>query len=395
MSNIGIVTTWFPAGAGYVSKAYREILSNEHNVFIYARGGKQMKGDIDWDDKKVYWAPKHYSGIRTNNLLNWAKKNQIDILFFNEQRYWKPVVAAKKTGYCIGAYVDYYTQITVPAFEIYDFLICNTKKHFSVFNWHKNAFYIPWGTDVEKFKPNKISEQRKLTFLLSAGWQGQSIIDRRGTLFALQAFTKVPGDIALKVYSQLNLSSCVPEWQNLVRNDPRIQFIFGTFDPFPFHEGDIYLYPSRLDGIGLTLPEAISSGLAVITTDNAPMNEFVIDGYNGKLIPVEKYLGRTDGYYWAESICSIKSIAEKINYFLENIEIIEKYKNQSRDYATSNLNWTHNAKDLSLIFSNTLKSKYTPSEGLYQLTVKLDKEMSPSIFNRIVTIVDLLKRQIF
>jgi hypothetical protein len=110
---------------------------------------------------------------------------------------------------------------------------------------------------------------------------------------------------------------------------------------------------------------------------------------------VEKYLGRTDGYYWAESICSIKSIAEKINYFLENIEIIEKYKNQSRDYATSNLNWTHNAKDLSLIFSNTLKSKYTPSEGLYQLTVKLDKEMSPSIFNRIVTIVDLLKRQIF
>lgn len=394
MSNIGIVTTWFSAGAGYVSKAYREILSNEHNVFIYARGGKQMKGDIDWDDKKVYWAPKHYSGVRTNDLIRWAKRNKIDILFFNEQRYWKPVVAAKKAGYCIGAYVDYYTQITVPAFELYDFLICNTKRHFSVFNWHKNAHYIPWGTNIEKFKPVPNINDRVTTFLISAGWQGKDDGDRRGTLLAIKAFKNVPGDIVLKIFSQVSLSECRPDWQDLINSDHRIQFIYGTFDPFPFEEGDIYLYPSRLDGIGLTLPEAISSGLTVITTDNAPMNEFVKDGYNGKLVTVDKFLGRVDGYYWPESICSIKSISEKINYFSENKELLEKYKSQARNYATSYLNWTLNAKELPCIFSNALKCKSTPTAKILELALDLDKKMAPSIFNRVITIADLLKRQI-
>ena len=47
--NIGIVTIWFPAGAGYVSKAYLEILERSHTVYIYARTGKIMKGDPSWD----------------------------------------------------------------------------------------------------------------------------------------------------------------------------------------------------------------------------------------------------------------------------------------------------------------------------------------------------------
>ena len=40
MVNIAIVTNWFPAGAGYVSKSYRDSLEAQGaNVFIYARGG--------------------------------------------------------------------------------------------------------------------------------------------------------------------------------------------------------------------------------------------------------------------------------------------------------------------------------------------------------------------
>ena len=36
--NIGIVTVWDERGAGYVSKIYRDYLSNYFNVFIYWTG---------------------------------------------------------------------------------------------------------------------------------------------------------------------------------------------------------------------------------------------------------------------------------------------------------------------------------------------------------------------
>lgn len=45
--NIGIVTTWFERGAAYVSRVYLEMLQKEdHNVFVFARGGKIPPADI-------------------------------------------------------------------------------------------------------------------------------------------------------------------------------------------------------------------------------------------------------------------------------------------------------------------------------------------------------------
>jgi glycosyltransferase involved in cell wall biosynthesis len=303
--NIAIITTWFPAGGGYVSKAYQQILEQEHNVFIYARGGKVMKGDPDWDHPNVTWAPWHENHIRVNHFIKWLKKKKIDIAFFNEQRYWKPVLSAKKAGVCIGAYIDYYTQETVPAFEIYDFLIYNTKRHYSVFNWHPHAYYVPWCTDIKKFKPKEKTQHNNVTtFIVSAGWQPMKRLDRRGSLLVLKALTKVKGNCKLLLYSQVDKNNFAKPWREWI-NDSRIELRTGTYDPFPYNEADVYLYPSRLDGIGLTLPEAISSGLAAITTDNGLMNEFVQDNVNGFLVKVDKYLGCYDGYYWAELFYAI------------------------------------------------------------------------------------------
>ena len=44
--NIGIVTTWFERGGAYVSRQYRDLLKNDFNVFIYARGGEQSRVEI-------------------------------------------------------------------------------------------------------------------------------------------------------------------------------------------------------------------------------------------------------------------------------------------------------------------------------------------------------------
>ncbi len=385
--NIAIITTWFPAGAGYVSRAYRKIFEMEHKVLIYARGGKNMQGDSIWDDDSVTWAPLNFYGdIKVNHFLKWLKHERIDIVFFNEQRFWEPVIQAKNAGFSIGAYIDYYTEETVPIFEIYDFIICNTKRHYSVFDWHPCCLFLPWGTDIDVYKPFAKSHQRLLTFIISLGWEGNYIGDRKGLQFAVEAFKNVSGKCVLKIYSQLELSDCRLEWQNLIKDDSRIHFIVGTYDPFPFHEGDIYVYPSRLDGIGLSLPEAISCGLASITTDNPPMNEFVIDNFNGRLVEVNRFISRPDGYYWPQGIVSVNSLAFIMNWYVLNPEKAFEHGCNARSFAENNLSWTENSKSLNLFLKSIDKLKSTKNieTSILFKSTKIDRKLYPSLFFRVL-----------
>jgi len=380
---IGIVTTWFPAGAGYVSKAYRHVLEQQGNtVYIYARSGQRRKGDVLWDHSQVTWAPKSHigTGIWKRHFQKWLSTNRITHVFFNEQRYWAPILWAKECGVICGAYVDYYTQTTVDAFSVYDFLVCNTKRHYSVFKWHRKCHYIPWGTDVNKFKPKDFKEKRPVTFLVSAGWEPASVGDRRGSLLALKAFKQVRGVCRLIFYSQVHKEQMPTIWSESFFGDERIEVRVGSFEPFPFSNGDVYLYPSRLDGVGLTLPEAVSSGLVAIVPNSAPMNEFVEDGVTGKVVEVEKYLGRADGYYWAESICNVDLLTKAMQYYVDNTLEMEKHKECARKFAETNLDWEKNSLAISEIFHSSKAVKITCEQQ--QLIKRMDAQYSPNIMQQ-------------
>ncbi len=43
--------------------------------------------------------------------------------------------------------------------------------------------------------------------------------------------------------------------------------------------------PARWEGLGLHLYEAIAFGQPIVCNDDAPMNELVVDGVNGILVP--------------------------------------------------------------------------------------------------------------
>jgi 1,2-diacylglycerol 3-alpha-glucosyltransferase len=348
------VTTWAATGAGFVSKSYEKTLNKKHNIFIYARGNKRAKNDPNWDNLNVTWAESHpvSTGLNRTHFSSWVKKNKIDAIIFNEQRHWEGVILAKKLGVLTGAYVDYYTADTVPLFNLYDFLICNTKRHFGVFQNHNQVCYCPWGTNIKEFKPTASITTRPITFVISAGWDGEYAnklpwMDRRGTGISIRAFQKIKSpECRLLIYSQAPLKRCPEEWQKNILNDKRINFIIGTYVPFPYYQGDIYIYPSRLDGIGLTLPEALSCGLPAITTDSAPMNEFVFDGFNGKTVSVKEFRGRPDGYYWPESICDEESLVDAMNFYISNPELVKEHGYNARQFSEEKLNWEENSRFL-------------------------------------------------
>ena len=358
--NIGIVTTWFERGAAYVSKAYTAALQQQgHNVFIFARGGEYAQGDPAWDLPNVTWAERYapmgrisrFDGLYINMIQFdlWLRNRDIDVIIFNEEHSFDTVRRVRKLGYTAGAYIDYYKKETVEHFREYDFLLCNTKRHYGVFQNFPGCLFIPWGTDINLFKPTNreyiVGTNHDVVFFHSAGFGG--VNNRKGTDLVIKAFQRVKGNVKLILHSQVPLSKYGNDALEIARNDPRIEFIERTVPaPGLYHLGDVFVYPSRLEGIGLCVPEALACGLPVITTDNAPMNEFVENEVNGLLVCVKETRMRGDGYYWPEKISDVDDLANKMQTYVDDKDLLSRHKRQARETAATKLDWMKNTAEL-------------------------------------------------
>ena len=358
--NIGIVTAWFESGAGYVSKAYRDVLTLNHEVYVYARGGDYALEDLAnaksnsvWNQPYVTWGKKGLPFVLTSlhleDFKEWLDKYKIELVIFNEQHYWTPVIVCSELRIKVGAYVDYYNENTISLFACYDFLLCNTKRHYSAFAWHPQCYYIPWGTDVQLYKPNSPTPVNtgSITFFHSAYHSP----DRKGTDLVIRAFSKLSHNARLVVHTKReNLYTTYPDVTETIRqleDEGRLEIRNETVSaPGLYHLGDVYVYPSRLEGIGLTVPEALSCGLPGIVSDNPPMNEFVKNGVNGHLVAVDKLTARADGYYWPVCHPNLADLVEKFNFYIQNKDDLPQYKKQAREFAVQNLDWSRNASGL-------------------------------------------------
>ena len=366
--NIGIVTTWFERGAGYVSKIFAHALESDgHRIFIYARGGESFgRGDVNWNQRNVTWNSFQRSPIPTDinkrQFQKWLVRNEIEILIFNEQQYWQPIFWAKELGITTAAYVDYYTDHTIDFFELYDCLICNTRQHMKAMMRYTSAAYLPWGTDLNLFKPSvrkrQIVSNNRKTIFHSAGMSPY----RKGTDILIKSLSQLvkKGELGFNVliHTQVDLKRIFPDLKSdlqQLENLNSIKFITKTVPaPGLFSEGDIYVYPSRLEGIGLTLAEAAACGLPVITTDFGPMNEFIVPNCGWKL-EVHHQFTRNDNYFWPMSEVSPEHLAHTIEKAVN--EYKPEMKNAVRQYAEEKLNMTTNLSELSEILVTSIAKK--------------------------------------
>jgi 1,2-diacylglycerol 3-alpha-glucosyltransferase len=364
---VGIVTTWFERGASYVSEAYRQALARRFPVFIYARGGEAYAiGDPRWDKQFVTWGRrvryKAPNAIDWSDFIAWVKARGITHLIFNEQWTWGVILRCRyELKLCVGAYVDYYTPQTVPFFAYYDFLLCNTKRHHSVFQNHPQALYIPWGTDLETFRPStEVSDGRnEVVFFHSCGLSPY----RKGTDILLRSFRNVTGNARLIIHSQgpLRLDQKV---MKEILDDRRVELIEKEQGSPGFYGlGDVYVYPARLDGLGLTVAEALASGLPVIATNAAPMNEFVVSNVNGRLVDVASQQKRNDDYYWPMYICSEEKLTAAMQWYVDNWSVLPDLKLQARRYAEEYLDWNKNSMSFTDQFLSLRRLSVVPKVG--------------------------------
>jgi glycosyltransferase involved in cell wall biosynthesis len=360
-------------------------------------------GDLVWDDERVTWGKKVRFGSLTSIDLKefryWIEKNKIELVLFNEQHWWPPVLLCNELGVKTGAYVDYYTEQTLPFFACYDFVICNTRRHQCAFEWHSQCLYLPWGTDLNLFKSESFSpvNDKCVTFFHSSGMSPE----RKGTDLVIKAFAEISHVAKLVIHSQRPLKTYFSSLASLILKLETSGRLICHEETVPapglYHLGDVYVYPTRLEGIGLTIIESLACGLPVIVPDNPPMNEFVEDNPNSKLVTIERQVSRADGYYWPQCFINLKSLQKQMEYYVDNSQQLEAFKMGSRQYAEEKFDWSRNACSLAEYLAKVPKKPTEELNAIKEDILKFEKQRMtlaqryPTMFNLKRLVCDSLR----
>lgn len=355
----GFVTVWHERGQAYVTRTLRDAFRRNHDTFILARanrfdGRDRLETSGEWADPNLTVHPDY--DIPPDALRNWIAGNRLDVVVFNEEYDWQLVRACKETGVRTYTYLDYYEDSWKPLLSIYDRVLCSTRRTFSLIADCCEARYIGWGIDTDLFRPTA-PDEKLYTFFHNAGWAGVNY--RKMTPAVVVAFDAVSKamcwsfsghsaehsglpmqlsgdrtagwDWSLLIHSQRRLGEYPPEMAVAVRRNERITFHEGAL-PHPglYHQAQIYVYPSKLDGLGLTLLESLACGLPAIVADAPPMNEFVRDGENGLLVRVATTMKRTDGIAFPEAVIDLNDLALKMAFLASSPDLVARLGENAR-----------------------------------------------------------------
>jgi glycosyltransferase involved in cell wall biosynthesis/2-polyprenyl-3-methyl-5-hydroxy-6-metoxy-1,4-benzoquinol methylase len=176
---------------------------------------------------------------------------------------------------------------------------------------------VPWSIPDPVARDRVAKTSGTVRFLMNAGfggWRG-----RRGVDLALQAF-KLARETCPHI--ELVLKS-IPPAEKVARGGLHRQDGVRVEEGMVARErlaelcaeADAVLYPSRWEGFGLSLLEALHDGLPVIATDGWPMNELVEHGHNGLLVSCRRAGSTRLAPHWE---CDVKALARRIVEFAES-----------------------------------------------------------------------------
>lgn len=193
------------------------------------------------------------------------------VVFF-ERPTWHPLLlrVTRKLGIrtiCVPMW-EWFRGLS-PLWRNCDFLACPNRYCLEVVRsyGYENSATVPWTLDLGRFPARAVNGPAKV-FVHNAGLVDPD--DRKGTADAIAAFRQAGRDLRLIVRAQTPLPFALSP-------DPRITIEIGNHpDPSTLYRvGDAMIQPSKLEGMGFMVLEAVVSGLPVITQDAPPMNEWV------------------------------------------------------------------------------------------------------------------------
>jgi glycosyltransferase involved in cell wall biosynthesis len=294
---VGISSFWFNRGQGVVGRHLRSALDElGHETFVLARptrGGNLRPSFIDktgvWDQPGVTAASRYE--IPGRELRRWAKDNEIEAALFDQNYQFEEIAKLRESGVrTIGRFVweHFSAEHVAPAQEAFDLIYSMTAVEQERYaRMGIDSPRVRWGCHPELLNwagwgPAETGEAVRLLY------PGGFMSARKPIAAVLDAFSATTDPrLRLIVKAQVDRHSDIVA--TATERDERIEAVTEDLPEDEhialFASSHACLAPSRWEGLGLHLYEATALGMPIITNDNPPMNEIVIDGVNGLLVP--------------------------------------------------------------------------------------------------------------
>lgn len=189
----------------------------------------------------------------------------------------------------------------------------------------RETVYIPNGVTIPQIQEaNLITDAFNLTkdsYILFLG----RLVPEKGVHYLIEAFRKVETDKRLVIAGGVSDSgSYGDELKALAAGDKRILFtgfVQGKCLEELYSNAYIYVLPSDLEGMPLSLLEAMSYGNCCVTSD------------------IEECTSVVENYGIAFPKGNVAALVEVLQKLCENLQVTEWYKQQAADYITGKYNW--------------------------------------------------------
>jgi glycosyltransferase involved in cell wall biosynthesis len=297
---VGIVTKWFNRGQPVVGRQLRSAVDElGHESFVLARPKKERgprPGALDrddvWDQPGLTEASAY--DVPAEEYLAWVADNDIEAVLCDQNYQFSELATLRSRGVrTVGRFVwEHFTADHVAgAREAFDVVYSLTHAEQARYaEMGLDTPYVPWGCHPELIeagnaaRESRVERRESVTFVFPGGFLGH-----RKPLEPVLEAVEATDDPRLRLIVKAQVErKQLRVAEDAARRDPRVELRLAD-EPTADHlralaSCDVCLAPSRWEGLGLPLYEAIAFGMPAITNDAPPMNEAIHEGVNGVLV---------------------------------------------------------------------------------------------------------------
>ncbi|HEY8465722.1 MAG TPA: glycosyltransferase family 4 protein [Solirubrobacterales bacterium] len=320
---IGIVTKWFASGQAVVSRQIRSALDElGHETFVLAREGTGPRSGVTdrphdpiWDQPGVTQTGE--SEVPHATFERWVDEHGLEVVMTDNLYQFDELRRLRERGVrTVGRFVweHFAAEHAAGAKEAFDVVYSLHRAEQARYaEFGIDSPYVTWGCHPElvAVEPAARSDDA-VTLLLPGSFMGR----RKPLAEVLEAFARTRNP-RLRLIVKGQTAKRQGKLEKAAAADSRIQIRIAdepTADHLRFVAScDVCLAPTRWEGLGLPLYEAIAFGQPVITNDNPPMNEAIIDGVNGLLVgATQEGTARSGIPSWSPNVDELADAIERI-----------------------------------------------------------------------------------
>ena len=337
-----------------VDKLSTLMVEKGHDVTVYNRGGKHVSGE-EYGVTDL----KEYNGVKLKKVITIDKKGlaamtssffaslcaafaSYDVVHFHAEGpcafTWLPKLFGKrvvatihgldwqraKWGGFATKYLQFGEKMAVKFADEIIVLSKNVQRYFKD-TYNRETVFVPNGIDKPEYVvPQIISERwglQKDSYILFLG----RIVPEKGIKYLVEAFKGVSTDKKLVIAGgSSDTADFMNEIKAMAKEDERIiftGFVQGQALEELYSNAYVYTLPSDLEGMPISLLEAMSYGNCCLVSDIPECSEVVDDN----AVVFEKSY--------------VEDLKIKLQMLCNDVELVKKYKNEASDYVCNKFRW--------------------------------------------------------